>query len=58
MSNKEKIAECGGIPPLIQLAGSPHIGVAVEAVAALANLAVNGIISVLLVGFANSCRRE
>ena len=42
VSNKEKIAKCGGIKPLIALAKSKHVGVAVEAVAALANLAVNG----------------
>jgi HEAT repeat protein len=41
VSNKAKIAQAGGIPPLVQLADSPNMGVSVEAVAALANLAVN-----------------
>lgn len=44
VSNKEKIAEVGGIKPLIALAASKNIGVSIEAVAALANLAVNGIV--------------
>ena len=42
VDNKERIAKAGGIKPLIDLASSRQIGVAVEAVAALANLAVNG----------------
>lgn len=42
VDNKERIAKAGGIKPLIRLASSTHIGVAVEAIAALANLAVNG----------------
>ncbi len=41
--NKPKIAEAGGIPKLIRLAGTPQIAVRIEAIAALANLAVNGI---------------
>jgi HEAT repeat protein len=41
--NKAKIAEAGGIPKLVSLAGISAIGVRIEAVAALANLAVNGI---------------
>lgn len=40
--NKERIFTAGGVPPLVQLASSKSRGVAVEAVAALANLAVNG----------------
>jgi hypothetical protein len=42
VANKEKIAQAGGIPPLVGLASSKNLGVCVEAVAALANLAVNG----------------
>lgn len=42
VDNKERIAKAGGIKPLIDLASSRQIGVAVEAIAALANLAVNG----------------
>lgn len=42
VDNKERIAKAGGIKPLIALASSKQIGVAVEAIAALANLAVNG----------------
>ncbi|KAF1791308.1 Armadillo-type fold [Phytophthora cactorum] len=41
VDNKERIAKAGGIKPLIDLASSHQIGVAVEAIAALANLAVN-----------------
>jgi HEAT repeat protein len=40
--NKPKIADAGGIPKLIRLAGTPQIAVRIEAIAALANLAVNG----------------
>lgn len=40
--NKPKIAAAGGIPKLITLAGNSIIPVKIEAVAALANLAVNG----------------
>ncbi len=40
--NKPKIAEAGGIPKLVRLAGTPQIAVRIEAIAALANLAVNG----------------
>jgi HEAT repeat protein len=40
--NKSKIAECGGLPKLVNLAGSKILGVRIEAIAALANLAVNG----------------
>ena len=42
-SNKRLIAMGGGIPGLVRLAGSPNIPVRIEAIAALANLAVNGI---------------
>lgn len=42
VANKERIARAGGIKPLIALASSKQVGVAVEAIAALANLAVNG----------------
>lgn len=45
VANKERIARAGGIKPLIALASSKQVGVAVEAIAALANLAVNGKIS-------------
>ena len=38
--NKERVAEEKGIIPLVELAQSPHVGVRVEAVAALANLAL------------------
>jgi len=41
-TNKPLIARAGGVPPLITLAASTDVGVSVEAVAALANLAVNG----------------
>jgi hypothetical protein len=40
--NKPKIAAAGGIPKLIALAGNSAIPVKIEAIAALANLAVNG----------------
>ncbi len=40
--NKPRIAEAGGIPKLVKLAGVSAIGVRIEAIAALANLAVNG----------------
>lgn len=40
--NKSIIAGKGGIPPLIKLAKDASPGVQVEAIAALANLAVNG----------------
>jgi HEAT repeat protein len=40
--NKLKISRCGGIPRLVKLAASPLLGVKIEAIAALANLAVNG----------------
>lgn len=40
--NKTKICRAGGVPSLIRLAGSKNTSIAVEAVAALANLAVNG----------------
>lgn len=43
--NKIKIAKVGGVPQLVKLAGVGTLGVRVEAVAALANLAVNGISS-------------
>lgn len=42
VANKERIARAGGIKPLIALSSSKQVGVAVEAIAALANLAVNG----------------
>ncbi len=41
MDNKRAIAEAGGIEPLIQLAEVANEGVQIEAIAALANLAVN-----------------
>lgn len=41
--NKPKIADAGAIPKLIKLAGSKVVGVRIEAIAALANLAVNGV---------------
>ena len=40
--NKRKIAEEGAIPKLVRLAGVPQVSVKIEAIAALANLAVNG----------------
>ncbi len=40
--NKRKIALAGGIPKLVALAQSPLISIKIEAIAALANLAVNG----------------
>lgn len=40
--NKEAIAKAGGIAPLIELASSGTTAVKIEAIAALANLAVNG----------------
>ena len=40
--NKRKIALAGGIPKLIRLASVHQISVKIEAVAALANLAVSG----------------
>lgn len=42
VKNKELIAAAGGIRPLVELANSKNLGVCVEAIAALANLAVNG----------------
>ena len=42
VENKKKIATCNGIPKLIHLAKTSKVSVMVEAVAALANLAVNG----------------
>lgn len=41
-NNKTLIAAAGGIPRLVRLAGIGTIAVQIEAVAALANLAVNG----------------
>lgn len=41
-NNKERICHAGGVGPLVNLAHSKSPTVAVEAVAALANLAVNG----------------
>ncbi len=43
--NKRLIASHGGIPPLIKVVLSSELNVAVEAVAALANLAVDGMLS-------------
>ena len=40
--NKSKIAKAGGIPKLVHLAGVGSVPVKIEAIAALANLAVNG----------------
>lgn len=42
VDNKVKIAEAGGIEPLVGLLRVSNIPVAIEAAAALANLAVNG----------------
>lgn len=55
MDNKERIAKAGGIKPLIALASSKQIGVAVEAIAALANLAVNGTNHVCLASSKCTC---
>ena len=41
--NKRKIAAAGGIPKLVRLAGFESVPVRIEAIAALANLAVNGL---------------
>jgi Armadillo/beta-catenin-like repeat len=41
-NNKRDIALKGGIPKLARVAGVPQVTVKIEAVAALANLAVNG----------------
>ena len=40
--NKRKIATAGGIIGLVRLAGLSNVPVRIEAIAALANLAVNG----------------
>lgn len=40
--NKRRIAERGGIPGLIRLAKNSSLPVKIEAIAAIANLAVNG----------------
>jgi hypothetical protein len=40
--NKRKIAVAGGIPKLVRLSAFESIPVRIEAIAALANLAVNG----------------
>ena len=40
--NKRLIARLGGIPKLIRLCMFTHVSVKIEAVAAIANLAVNG----------------
>lgn len=40
--NKEKVSKVGGIEPLVKLSRSDSIPVRIEAIAALANLAVNG----------------
>lgn len=45
--NKRKIALAGGIPHLVTLAGVPQISVRIEAIAALANLAVSGTCSLV-----------
>lgn len=42
VENKVLIAKAGGIPPLVHLADVGGVPVQIEAVAALANLAVNG----------------
>ena len=41
-ANKAQIADEGGIPKLVRLATVAQIPVKIEAIAALANLAVNG----------------
>lgn len=41
--NKELITKAGGLPPLIAAAKSENVGVEIEAIAALANLAVNDV---------------
>lgn len=40
--NKRRIAEAGGIPGLVKLARVSSLAVKIEAIAAIANLAVNG----------------
>jgi hypothetical protein len=40
--NKAAIAHAGGIAPLVKLARTGPVAVKIEAIAALANLAVNG----------------
>jgi hypothetical protein len=45
--NKVLIAEFGGIPKLVRLAEHAPAKVRVEAIAALANLAVNGVHAVV-----------
>ena len=40
--NKKRIAEAGGIPGLVALAKTSSLAVKIEAIAAIANLAVNG----------------
>lgn len=42
MNNKDLICKAGGVPPLVKLAGCRSTSISIEAVAALANLAVNG----------------
>jgi hypothetical protein len=45
--NKRRIAESGGIPGLIRLAKQSSLPVKIEAIAAIANLAVNGQLTTL-----------
>ena len=40
--NKKRIADEGALPKLVRLASAPQVSVKIEAIAALANLAVNG----------------
>ena len=48
-TNKSAIAKAGGIKPLITLAENGSDGVQIEAIAALANLAVNGAITFICI---------
>ena len=41
-ANKRKIALAGGIPKLVAVAKTNTVSIKIEAIAALANLAVNG----------------
>lgn len=46
MGNKGRICKAGAVTPLVKLAASKNPSIAVEAIAALANLAVNGELSI------------
>ena len=54
--NKRKIAICGGIPRLIDITKAAPLLVKIETIAALANLAVNGMTSRDLAPFAHIYR--